>query len=433
MRRKKTSNFIIFILIIFTIILFLIYVPKNNNTNKLSKIEYIQEKNVDSLYIEATNCIATAYNFGELISYFRVYLPPLLSHELNMNSSIQSEKSILLSSIYSYLEDKLKVSVYNSDIKFLKTKIIDLRKYRFDKLANTIELFLVSLDKFTENKPPESYCYFEIMNFKCNHCGIESEYFFWRIINTLLRNDLRKLASSDNLFIKNCYYCNKPLGILAPFLYCNPNRDEYLYFSARLDKKTMDERNKCNLNYIMNLPPKFRGNKKQVAFVSNYINRPFMNAEDVNLISHISEKKEFFDIVNATIMRDAISTGTIDFLHHKAEYEFEEGNYRNAAYYYTKAFLKDQKQVFWLFHISAALSNLNQNDKAKYIKDKANILKAKLKKMGVVRDIRSNWEYVEDPTISNLNYEIEKNGLPKDWGFNDLIMFLEKLSDELED
>lgn len=388
------------------------------------------------LYNLSSDLFSKAYDLEELIAHFRVHLPPILIMEPNLSRLNKSFVDTILSEILSFIVKSRKESIYESDLLPLKNLIIRLPEYKLEKLSSLLEVFLISFNVLTEKRPEKSHSYFEAVLLKCSKCHNKGEYFFWRIINTMLRNDLYEFVASGKIFNNNCHYCGNPIEYLSPFFYCNPNRDDYLLFYPRLDEKAMKEVRDKTLQYIESLPSEFRGQKSLVAFVSDYIAAPWQNADDYNLIFHIDNGQELMKIINARIMLDTVSTISaelvLDNTRHVANHEFQNGNYRKAAHLYTIAFLKDPKQFSWLFHISACLFNLNEDEKANYLKSEAQTLRKKLREVGVVYDVRDNWSLRGFDKIVNISLDIEKSGLPKEWGFEKLVSFLQELSKDLE-
>src|SRR5207248_11119240 len=96
-----------------------------------------------------------------------------------------------------------------------------------------------------------------------------------------------------------------------------------------------------------------------------------------------------------------------------------------------KAFLEKQHSVEYLTKIAAALSELKQDEEARFLRKQASLLEKKLKDEGIVRDVRSDAiPNIDMDSWIGQSQEIEQNGLPTEWGFEQLIATVRRLARE---
>jgi hypothetical protein len=217
--------------------------------------------------------------------------------------------------------------------------------------------------------------------------------------------------------------------------YCDPHRDDYLLFCPQREEELIKPVQDGVRRYLEDLPSEFRGGKSAVAFVSGYIGAPWRNADDYNLVFCIYSEEELSEIVNADLMIDW-TTRSVALLQNpvymSAESAFRRGDLIGAIRLFAESFLLDQKQFVYLRNIAAALRDLKRSDLADSMTKEADRLRLKLRESGVVWDSRSNWKEVPvNPSALNLAFEIERDGLPEIWGFDDLLANVRRLSEGL--
>ncbi len=114
----------------------------------------------------------------------------------------------------------------------------------------------------------------------------------------------------------------------------------------------------------------------------------------------------------------------------KAFQAFSNKNYKQAISIYAEVFLEKQHQFGYLRDIAAALSELKQDEEARFLRQQADLLEKKLKVEGIIRDVRLDDSFSDADTWIRRSQEIEQNGLPPKWGFEQLIATIRRLARE---
>jgi hypothetical protein len=392
----------------------------------------------EETYREALKSIGGCYNGDELLAYNQLYIPALVYFETGItkgaDSHIPPEKDHAVKEMWrNLLKIASSLTIEQTDSDYLTKVALWLGENGFVKMSGVIELFLLTVQRFTEEPPLDSHCHFDTVTIECERCHFESNHLFWNIINTTLREDLHQLVRSGEFFQHRCPYCGQIDHRCGILFYCDPDRDEYLLMVPPAGEEERKMAEDGTQKYLDELGGDFRANKSNVAFVSRYVAGPWKNAEDFNIVSHVQDPRELMEITNAHLNFDQlITTGNniLDPTYMTADYEFRAKNYKKAVSLYAKAFLNNQKQVPWLYNISAALQNLGRGEKATALKSRADALRLKLRETGVMFDGRDNWPLNQTQQGGLLTVQIDKTGLPSDWGFGDVILTLRELAED---
>jgi tetratricopeptide (TPR) repeat protein len=365
-----------------------------------------------------------AYDGNELFAAVEVYFYPVLSIGLEASAD-GLDKEILTDTLEVFRTIITAKSIGEDDIQELRALCEQLRQRNLSDIATLLALFIEGLILLVEEERPFSHCYFETASFTCDSCGREGTYLFWKIINTTVRDDLKRAARAKEILRPPfCHYCGGEILKGTSLFYCDPERGEYLIFAPWDDNDEFRETLDGFGRYLMELPPEFKGGTTYWAFYEGFPGPWCGPHDECMMLFRVDDPEDFHRILNDQILYDSKSfspfiEGEKHFWCEEGYAAFERGDFEEASRLFAKWFLRDQIQYDRLLELAAAQKELGRKELAEKIEGRAMDLYAKLRAASILTDIRFNYgAQTADPPIL---LEIWKNGLPTEWGFDDLI------------
>lgn len=383
------------------------------------------------LITKCQNAFLQAFDISEITVYFLIYLPPILSLR-SMEPTLNIDKFGYLQNLILNLNDMLKAGrITENDLENINTLAKVLTELDLLEEASLVRLFTVNF-RILQNKPrPVCHCFYTIKKIKCKTCNNFGNYLFWEVVNAGFREDLRKSILNKEICVSpKCYFCGTETGIETPFFYCDPDRGEYLIYFPWDDEEAFEQIRAQTVNYLQNLPG-FEEHVTSIAFYEGIFEPWCGPYPDTVLMFRILSLESFHEIINEQIFYGTVTLNPFwnlidyDLKYNSAYDEFAAKRYIKASRIFAECFLGDQIHTDWLLGISSSLRALGELDKAKIIDEMTTKLEVELRKHHIIQDIRFGKPKRPD---SPIIYEIWKNGLPSEWGFDDLISIVRDIS-----
>jgi CpXC protein len=363
-----------------------------------------------------------SYDVRELFAALQTAVLPFIVTQLkSARENPQVEIAEALMKLESFLRELVGQNVlYDTDIDCARTEAQRLKQNSLTEMAELMFLLAHLLESHASEQIPDSGCDFELHSAKCSQCGNEAVYKRWIVVNTTLRPELRQDGLKGLLTAAPaCSYCQESLNIFSPFIYCDPTRGEYLIFFPWDDPDYFDEVLNGCFKYLELSPATLKGNTTYAAYYEGFA--PWTGAHsDCAMIFRIYSPESFIKILAEDIFYDSHSYLDPNHIlvYRNVQWLFERGNYKEAARLTAEAFLKDQTQVEFLRTLALTLDTLSEKELARRIQIRAGDLLKELRRYKIYQDIR----FGSPVEHSTELVKIWQQGLPSEWGFDDLII-----------
>jgi len=388
---------------------------------------------IDKLRAGFESAITSSYDALDVLGAFLVYIDPLVKLEKE-NKTSYSERAIkeacdcLENAVASsLLEENLGVDEHTAVEHATKL----FRDEGFFELARLLQLFLLVLDDRSSAPPPASCCEFIVTSIKCEECGNVSRHLFWRLINTTFRPELEILAANGDLCKGSpCLWCGSGIGVMLPFFYCNPSREEFIVYWPGDGHTHVESFADQARKALVLMAPDFTGGKTRFFVIRGTPIAQFKQ-DDVAAVTVIHTPDEFIRVVSEPV---TFFVEPYDVRDMKAYFDGKgilatenPDRWKIAAKAFATSFTLNPAGVSRLEMLVPCLKNIGREEEANSIGTDAVRLRERLIKEDIIRRIcRPSIPSGAAGTIRHL--QILKSGLPNDWGFSRLVDAVTRIS-----
>lgn len=374
--------------------------------------------------------ITSSYDSSEVLAAFWVYRGALVRLECETHSSghLDSVKTacelITNAEFRSFRDDSVDVDQERGVI--LKAAE-QFQQAGLRDLGGLLRLFLAVLTDRMEESPEPSHCEFFVDELTCNSCGYVGPHKIWYFVNTTIRPEMEKLATSGALCEgPKCVMCDEPVAA-TPFFYCNPRREEFIAFWPFRDDAAAEEWSKRAFEYVEDLPSPFKGGKTRFCI---FIGEPvaFYTDPSWGAVTVVQDRDEFVSTVSEPVMFCVEHLDMRDMeAYFEGKFAAQNEDWALAAKSFASAFLLNQGAVSRLEMLTGCLKNLGRHDQARQIDEEAARLRDRLIAETVI--LRIQRQSVHWSGDINKQLRVLQEGLPKEWGFSSLLDLVRGVSE----
>lgn len=382
--------------------------------------------------------IGNAYDMNDILAAFWLYVAPLAAAERHALSEQGSEETIgrAVSRLVSIdVQSYHRHGLFSQEIDELRTMSGELEYLELQRTAVALRLFCGVAESMASEPPEACWCEHKLELLECKQCGYVARYLFWTAINVKKRPELASAARAGRLRNEaRCYACGASCAS-AGFFYCDPSRDEFLVVLAPGEEeegavKATVER--C-WQYLLAMPLEMRDGKDYIVYAKGW---PVLVFEEdrVAAITVCRSHQEFEEVVRDQVLFNVEPFNvelrlTVHSTVEKAYSLSADEQWLPAAAAFARAFLEHPCSVSFLVHMASCLRNAERNDDAGAVERDAARLLVHLKRHGIVRRM-VRMRVGRAAHGEDLLARILREGLPKEWGFGDLLARLWRYTGE---